>query len=88
MDKPVEKIVDLKGYRDGLHLIIDSEATLSEIEVALVERLANLSDSLAGISVTLDVGSRIVKEEQLNHLQQFLSRKYGLEVTQITDNDE
>jgi len=88
MDKPAEEIVDLKGYRDGLHLIINPKATLSEVEVALVERLANLSDSLAGISVTLDVGSRILEEEQLNHLQQFLSRKYGLEVTQITDSDE
>lgn len=88
MDKPVENVVDLKGYRDGLHLIINPEATLSDIEDALVKRLSKLSDSLAGISVILDVGSRVLEEEQLNRLQQFLNQKYGLEVTQVIDSAE
>lgn len=88
MENPEEKIVELKGYRDGLHLIINPEATLSEVEVALVKRLSKLSDSFAGISATLDVGSRMLEEEQLNHLQEFLSQKYGLEVTQIIDSAE
>jgi len=88
MDNPEENIIELKGYRDGLHIIINPEATLSEVEVALVKRLSKLSDSLVGISVTLNVGDRILDEEQLNRLQHFLSQKYGLEVAQIIDSAE
>ena len=37
--------VELKGYLDGLRLIIDSDASIAEIESAIKQRLANLGDS-------------------------------------------
>ena len=37
--------IELKGYLDGLRLIIDSDASIAEIELAIKQRLANLGDS-------------------------------------------
>ena len=81
-------IIELKGYRDGLHLIIHPEAPMNQIEPAIVERMVNLGDSLAGTTLTLNVGCRLLNEHELNRLKKLLSENYGLEVKRIMSEAE
>ena len=78
-------IVDLKGFRDGLHLIIDPAAPIEQIEPALEKRMVNLGEFLAGTAVSIDIGSRSLKNEELDRLKTLLDKKYGLEVKRIID---
>ncbi len=76
-------IVELKGFRDGLRLIIDPEASMEEIEQAIVERMASLGDSLSGITMNLGLGSRSLDDGELVRLKSLLNENYGLEVKQV-----
>ena len=78
-------IVELKGYRDGLRLIIDPAAPIEEIESLIRVRMENLGDSLAGITMNIDVGSRSLSGKELDRLRTLLHETYGLEVKQIID---
>ena len=80
--------VELKGFRDGMRLIIDPEASMEEIEPAIVERMANLGDSLSGLTMNIDLGSRVLNDEELVHLKNLLNENYGLEVKQILGGAE
>lgn len=75
--------VELKGFRDGMRLIIDPEATIEQIEQAIVERMANLGDSLSGMTMNMDLGSRSLDDEELVRLKNLLNENYGLEIKQI-----
>ncbi len=75
--------VELKGFRDGMRLIINPEASMERIERAIVERMANLGDSLSGLTMNIDLGSRSLDDIELIHLKNLLNESYGLEVKQI-----
>ena len=76
-------IIELKGYRDGLYLIIDPVVPMKQIEPAIEERMTSLGDSLAGMSLDIDVGSRPLSEQQLSRLKTILHGNYGLEINRI-----
>ena len=80
--------VELKGFRDGMRLIIDPEASMEEIEPAIVERMANLGDSLSGLTINIDLENRVLNDEELVHLKNLLNENYGLEVKQIIGDAE
>ena len=75
--------VELKGFRDGMRLIIDPEATIEQIEQAIVERMENLGDSLSGMAMNMDLGSRSLDDGELVRLKNLLNENYGLEIKQI-----
>ena len=75
--------VELKGFRDGMRLIIDPEATIEQIEQAIAERMANLGDSLSGMTMNMDLGSRSLDDKELVRLKNLLNENYGLEIKQI-----
>ena len=75
--------VELKGFRDGMRLIIDPEASIEQIEQAIVERMTNLGDSLSGMTINMDLGSRSLNDEELVRLKNLLNENYGFEVKQI-----
>jgi septum site-determining protein MinC len=76
-------IIELKGYHDGLYLIIDPVAPMKQIVPAIEERMTNLGDSLAGMSLDIDVGNRPLSEQQLGRLRTILHGSYGLEINRI-----
>ena len=80
--------VELKGFRDGMRLIIDTEATMDEIEQAIIERMASLGDSLSGLTMNMDLGSRSLNDEELVRLKKLLNENYGLEVKQIIGDSQ
>ena len=75
--------VELKGFRDGMRLIIDPEASMEQIEQAIIERMANLGDSLSGLTMNMDLGNRSLNDDELVRLKNLLNEDYGLEVKQI-----
>ena len=80
--------VELKGFRDGMRLIIDPEATMDEIEQAIIERMASLGHSLSGLTMNMDLGSRSLNDEELVRLKKLLNENYGLEVKQIIGDSQ
>ena len=80
--------VELKGFRDGMRLIIDPEASIEQIEKAIAERMANLGDSLSGMTMNIDLGSRSLNDEELVHFKNLLNENYGLEVKQIIGDSQ
>jgi septum site-determining protein MinC len=83
LNQSLDKIVKVKGFKDGLLFIIQPEPKLSEVEEALTQHLSTLNFSLSGIGITLDIGSRTIETEDLNNLQQWLKEKYGMEIKRI-----
>ncbi len=83
MQNESRSTVELKGFRDGMRLIIDPGASIEEIEQAIVGRMANLGDSLSGMTMNIDLGSRSLNGEELVRLKNLLNENYGLEVKQI-----
>lgn len=84
LNQSLDKIVKVRGYKDGLLFIIQPESTLSEIEEALSQQLSSLgASSLSGIGITLDTGSRAIKEEHLHNLQEWLKQEYGMDIKRI-----
>lgn len=86
--KMSNKVVELKGYRDGLHLIIDPKPSLKQAESAILKRLANIGDSLSGVQVNLDVGDRNLEDEELIRLQKLLDEQYKMEIKQVNSDSE
>ena len=80
---PTHQIVELKGFRDGLRLVVDASASIEEIGVAVKERMANLGDSLAGTSIVIDTGGQELAAPDLEHLKSLIFETYGLEI--VTD---
>ena len=80
--------VELKGFRDGMRLIIDPEASMEQIEQAIVERMTSLGDSLSGLTMNIDLGSRSLNDEELVRLKKLLNENYGLEVRQIIGDSQ
>lgn len=82
-----KKVVELKGYRDGLHLIIiNSELPLHQLESAIIERLVNIGDSLSGMQISLDVGDRELEDEELLRIKELLNERYQIEIKQVNSN--
>ena len=71
-----------------MRLIIDPEASTEEIEQAIVERMASLGDSLSGLTMNLDLGSRSLNDQELVRLKKLLNENYGLEVKQIIGDSQ
>ena len=88
MQNESRSTVELKGFRDGMRLIIDPEASMEQIEQAIVDRMASLGDSLSGLTMNMDLGSRSLDDEELVHLKKLLNDNYGLEVKQIIGDSE
>ncbi len=75
-----DSVVELKGYRDGLHLVIDAGAKIEDIISQIEERMAKLGNSLAGTGVRIDLGSGALQTHELNQLERMLQEIYGLEI--------
>lgn len=76
-------IVELKGFRDGLHLFVDPEADIEEIIPRIEKRMEKLGDSLAGTGVTINLGGGSMGAQELSRLERLLQHTYCLEIKQL-----
>lgn len=85
MDK---SIVKLRGYKDGLHLIINPKISLTEVEEAIQGLLGGLNQPLAGTSVHIDMRTSPLSSEDLKNLESHLTDNYDLVVSGVNLFDE
>ncbi len=78
-------IVELKGFRDSLHLIIAPDASIEQVELAIKKRMANLGYSLAGTTMNIDIRNETLSDDELSRVKMLLHETYGLEVERILD---
>jgi septum site-determining protein MinC len=78
-------IVELKGFRDSLRLIIAPDASIEQVELAIKKRMANLGYSLAGTTMNIDIRNETLSDDELNRVKMLLHETYGLEVERILD---
>ena len=78
-------IVELKGFRDSLRLIIAPDASIEQVELAIKKRMENLGYSLAGTTMNIDIRNETLSDDEMNRVKMLLHETYGLEVERILD---
>ena len=81
-------IVKLRGYKDGLHLIINPKVSLTEIESAIRDLLNGMSQPLAGTSIHIDMATSPLTSDDLKDLETHLTENYDLVVSGVNIYDE
>lgn len=83
-----DSIVKLRGYRDGLHLIINPKVSLTEVESAIQELLNGMNQPLSGTSIHIDMMTSPLASEDLKALETHLTESYDLVVCSVNVFDE
>jgi septum site-determining protein MinC len=81
-------IVKLRGYKDGLHLIINPKVSLTEVETAIQELLNGMNQPLAGTSIHIDMTTSPLTSDDLKDLETHLTENYDLVVSGVNIYDE
>ncbi len=81
-------IVKLRGYKDGLHLIINPKVSLNEVETAIHELLSEMNQSLSGTSIQIDMMTTPLTSDDLKELETHLTKSYDLVVSGVNVLDE
>ena len=81
-------IVKLRGYKDGLHLVIKPKVDLSQVEKAISELLDGMNQPLAGTSIHIDLTTTPLTSEDMKDLEIHLAEKYNLVVSGVNIFDE
>ncbi len=85
------QIVKLRGYKDGLHLIIKPKVSLSEVEAAINKLLNGMNQPLEGTSIHIDLSTSPLTSDDLKDLETHLKDNYNLVVSGVNildDKDE
>ena len=81
-------IVKLRGYKDGLHLIINPKVSLTEVESAIRDLLNGMNQPLAGTSIHIDMTTSPLTSDDLKDLETHLTENYDLVVSGVNIYDE
>ncbi|MDE0635212.1 MAG: hypothetical protein OXI43_05075 [Candidatus Poribacteria bacterium] len=81
-------IVKLRGYKDGLHLIINPKVSLTEVEAAIRDLLNGMNQPLAGTSIHIDMTTSPLTSDDLKDLETHLTENYDLVVSGVNIYDE
>lgn len=81
-------IVKLRGYKDGLHLIINPKVSLNEVETAIHELISEMNQSLSGTSIQIDMMTTPLTSDDLKELEAHLTKSYDLVVKGVNVLDE
>ncbi|MBD3182816.1 septum site-determining protein MinC [Candidatus Poribacteria bacterium] len=82
------KAVEIKGYEDNINIIVSNDASFSEVEAELLNKLMGAKDFLKGVPVILDVGNRSLSPQQFVKLNQILNDRFNIMVSAIRTNSE
>lgn len=80
--------VKLRGYKDGLHLIINPKISLSDIETAIHELLTDMNQPLSGTSIHIDMKPSTLSLEDFKDLESHLTETYNLVVNGVNIFEE
>lgn len=83
-----DSIVKLRGYKDGLHLIITPKVSLNDVEAAINELLNGMNQPLDGTSIHIDMMTSPLASEELEKLETHLTKSYDLVVCSVNILDD
>jgi len=72
--------IEIKGFGNDVFIILNNEASFSDIESDLINRLEKSKSFLAGIEIVLDTKDRILSLEELKKLRTILSEKFDIKI--------
>ncbi|RMF89951.1 MAG: septum site-determining protein MinC [Nitrospinota bacterium] len=78
-----KETITFKGFRNGIHLILDGEAPFREIQQDLSDHLQKAGTFFAGAPITLHLGERVLQQEEFLLLQQMLADQAGITIAQV-----
>lgn len=81
-------IVELRGYKDGLHLIIKPKVSIKEVESAIQKLLTGMKQPLDGTLMHIDIKAPTLAPEELAFLKGHLERNYNLDIGQVKLSEE
>lgn len=81
-------IVKLRGYKDGLHLIIKPKVSLKDVETAIHDLINGMNQPLAGTTVHIDMSTSPLTSDDLKDLETHLTEHYDLIVSGVNILDE
>jgi septum site-determining protein MinC len=70
-----DQMVSIKGINDGLHIDLDPDQEWNVVTAELASRIDQQAAFYAGAKVTLDVGSRPVRRDELTSIKALLDRR-------------
>jgi len=78
--------IEIKGLGNDVFIILSNEASFSDIESDLINRLEKSKSFLAGIKIVLDTKDRILSLEELEKLRTILSEKFDIKIAFVRAN--
>ncbi len=84
---PVAHKVVVKGTRDGLLIMLPSEAPWNELVRVLGDQLDAAREFWQGAVTQVDVGAHVLDESQIKRLQEMLNKRYQLQLTALYAQD-
>lgn len=79
--------VVVKGTRDGLLIMLPSEAPWNELVRVLGDQLDAAREFWSGAATQVDVGEHQLDESQVKRLQEMLNKRYQLQLTAVYGKD-
>ena len=79
--------VVVKGTRDGLLIVLPSEAPWNELVRVLGDQLDAAREFWSGAATQVDVGEHQLDEQQVKRLQEMLNKRYQLQLTALFGKD-
>lgn len=77
----LENIVIFKGGRDGIIVILDKEASFSDIKTVFIQKLQDAKDFFSGAKVNMRFKGRILRQNQQDELLEVLSGQNVLNIS-------
>ncbi|MGQ9609617.1 MAG: septum site-determining protein MinC [bacterium] len=81
MLKKPPSTVEIKGIGNDVNIILNNDASFSEIESELTKKLRNSKKFFSGINVVLDIGGRILNSDEVESLRKILNERFDLRVS-------
>jgi septum site-determining protein MinC len=78
--------IEIKGFGNDVFIILSNEASFSDIETDLINRLEKSKSFLAGVEIVLDTKDRILSLEELGKLRVILSEKFDIKIAFVRAN--
>lgn len=79
----LENIVIFKGGRDGITVVLDQEASFTDIKTIFIQKLQDAKDFFSGAKVSMRFKGRVLKQNQQDELLEILSGQNILNISFI-----
>lgn len=81
-------LVQVKGNRSGLTLILDENAPFNDVCIAVCQKFAESSDFFNGAKTTLAFEGRTLSQQEKNMIVECIEANCNLFIAYIQDNDD